>query len=403
MSLGSWLSGAAGDAWDATKGAAGGAANLMTGGGLGAVTGGGGLGGLAGMAGGMGGLGGMAGMGMNLLGMGGGGAPQGGGQAGGNPYGQYGGGSSPWPQNPGGSSPSGQTFDGKLNTPGAAETFFADNKDKWTQPTQGQDWWKQNQGKFEGGGPADQYWNGIAGKAGQAPVTSNNAQGAYAAFQGSTPADTSSYYDNAVKNATGDINAAAAGGGTLGSTGAADQARRASTDLRGQQAQADAQYGLARAGLGGQLATGADVSSGRDINNQLSWMTGLGGLGLGTQNSDLQRTLGAGNLAQGFDQNALSGLNAGMGAANAAQNALGQRGQNFFNNNLAMGNAEAGPFEQAYLAMLQNDQNLQNQGIDMQTGGAREALNQSVTGRASTEQGLANGLNLGGGLMKMLG
>lgn len=390
MSLGSWLSGAASDIGGAFKGAAGAAGSVATGG----------LGGLAGMV--PGGVGGLAGMvpGASMLGLGGGSQPQGGGQAGGNPYGTQTGGSSPWPVNPGGPSPNGQTFEGKLNVPGAAEKFQADNASKWSAPSAGSQWWEQNQGKFSGGGPADQYWNGIQGKAGQTPTTANNAQGAYNQFQGSTPADTSSYYNNAVKNATEDVNAAAAGGGTLGSTGAADQARRASTDLRGQQAQADAQYGLSRAGLAGSLASGADVSSGRDVQNQLGWMTGLGGLANQTQNSALQRLLGAGGLAQGFDADRLNGLNSGMGAAVAAENALRNRGQDFFNNNLAMGQAEANPFQQAYLAMLQNDQNLQDNAINMQTGGAREGLNQSVTGRASTEQGLGNLMNMAGGLSK---
>ena len=363
-------------------------------------SGGGGLlggGGIGGMLGGLPIVGGLFG--------GGGGGSSGGGTyhaPTGYPTQSYGGG--PWPSFPGmpNGNPQPQKFTGDFSGPGPAENFFAQNQGKWGPgQTEGQAWWDANKGKF-GAGIADQYWNGLQGNK-NPPTTSNNAQGAYNEFTAGTPQDMSSYYDTAVRKAGEGIERAFGARGMRGSSAELDQLAESGGNLRAQEARDNANYGLQRAGLAGNLASGADTSSGRDITNRLSWMTGLGGLGLGTQNSDLNRLLGAAGIATGLDTSGLNWLNSGMNAALGAQGAMRGRGQDFFNNNLNATTAEMGPMFQAYMSMLGNDQALQQAAIDASTGWAREGANQSTQGRAASEQGIGNLFGLMGGMIGMGG
>lgn len=349
-------------------------------------------------------LGGFGGGGNPILGALGGFMGGGGGQGGAGQYqapasyGTQNFGNGPWPSFPGmpsGNPQGGQHFQGDFSKPGAAETYFDQNKGKWSPgTTQGQTWWNENQGKF-GPGVADEYWNGISGR--QAPQISNNAQGAYDQFQRSAPADMSSYYDNAVRKTGEGIERAYAARGMRGNSSELDQLSEATGNLRGQEAQANANYGLQRGGLAGNLASGADVSSGRINNADLGWLTGVGNLGLGVQNSDLNRLLGAAGVAGNLDSNTLNWMNSGMNAALGAQGAERTRGQDFFGNNLAAANAQNSTMVPIYLQMLQNDAALQQAAIDASTGYAREGANQSTQGRAQSEQGIGNLFALFGG------
>jgi hypothetical protein len=365
--------------------------------------------GLGGMA--TGAIGGLGGMGVNAIGGlaskyfggGSGSSPQGGYTA---PPGytpqSFGGG--PWPAFPGqpNGNPQPQKFTGDFSTAGPMEKFFADNQGRYTAPGQGQAWYDANKGSF-GPGQADQYWNGVAGRGQTAPPqTTNYAKDAYQAFTGGSPQDMSPFYDNAVRKTGEGIERAYAARGMRGGSAELDQLSEANTNLRAQEARDNASYGLQRYGLGGQLASGADASSGRDVQNQLGWLTGMGGLGLGVQNADLNRLMAQAGIASGLDSTNLNWLNSGMNAANAAQGAMATRGQNFFNNNLNATQAETNPMMGIYLQMLQNDAALQNAAIDASTGYAREGANQSVQGRAQTEQGIGNLFSLmgkmGGGM-----
>jgi hypothetical protein len=156
---------------------------------------------------------------------------------------------------------------------------------------------------------------------------------------------------------------------------------------------------LNRGQVAGSLGSAADTSS-RGINqNQLGWMQGLGSLGLGLQNSDLNRLMTGMNAAGGVDQSSLSQLMSGMGAAGQAQNALANRGQNYFNNQMGLGQQQAGILGNTYGQMLGVDQGLFGDQQQALLGLPREQLNQSINGRASSEEGIGNLAGLAGSFM----
>lgn len=289
-----------------------------------------------------------------------------------------------------------QSFSGNLGQPGQGENFFGANSGMWTGPNALGTYWDQNQGKFGASGPADQYWAGLAGKM-NAPNVSQNAQTAWNQFQGSVPANTDPYYNNAIRLASNDINSQMAARGLYGGGTGVAPVNEAITNIRAQQAHDNAQYGLQRAGLGGQLAQGADQSSLGALQGQLGWLTGLGGLGLGVQSQDLQRLLGGGALAGQTAQQQLSGLNSGMGAALGAQQALENRGQNFFNNNLQMGQGLSSALQSTYMAQLQAEMELASQQIQAALGYGQTAANQSANNQANAQQGITSLIGLGGG------
>lgn len=295
-------------------------------------------------------------------------------------------------------------FQGDQSKPGAAESYFSDNKDKFGAPTATSQYWGQNQGKFGQPGQGDQFWNQAQGMFNTQKPGSNNAQSAFDQFQGSAPANTDPFYSRAVQQTTNHLNNQAAARGQFNSTGALQTIGDATANLRGQQAQADAQYGLNRGQVAGSLGSAADTSS-RGINqNQLGWMQGLGSLGLGLQNSDLSRLMTGMNAAGGVDQTNLAQIMAGQGAAGQAQQALANRGQNYFNNLNQMGGQQAGVLGNTYGAMLGNDQKLFDDYQQALLGLPREQLNQSIGGRKNTEEGIGNlagimGSFMGGGMI----
>lgn len=121
------------------------------------------------------------------------------------------------------------------------------------------------------------------------PSAAQNAQGAYNAFQQSTPVDMSGYYDNAQRLQDNSINTQMAARGSYGSSNAVGTLAAADTNLRAQQANAEGQYQLQRAGLAGTLASGADASSVAGSNNDLNWMGGLSQLGFQAQKEGTAR------------------------------------------------------------------------------------------------------------------
>lgn len=363
--------------------------------GLGVMTGGA-MGGLPG-----GGMGGLVQRGMGMLG-GGQPAPQG--YPGAVPgYPQTQGPSAypgyPVPQQPG-PHPT-YNFQGDQSGPGAAEQFYAQNQGRFTQPTQASGYWSQNQQRFGQPGQGDQFWNQAQGmfnehRAGGKP--SNNAQTAFDQFQAQTPANTSPYYQRASDLATHKLQNAQAAQGILGSSVGTQQIADAQANLLGQQALADANYGLQRGATAGNLASGADLSSRGASQDALGWLGGLGQLALGTQAGDTSRMLAGGQLANLSDQGGLAQLMSGMNAAQGAQGALRNRAQDYFNNTMGLGGAEAGILGNNYGQALQNNQALFMAQLEAQLAPYREQLNQSLNGRASSEQGLGNLMSMAGSL-----
>ncbi len=298
-----------------------------------------------------------------------------------------------------------QQFQGDFSKAGPGEQYFSDNKGAFTQPGQGQGYWDKNAPQFQQGGPADQYWNGVMGS-GQSnpPKSTNYAADAYQNVNNSQPADMSPYYQNAQRQAAEQINAQYAARGMGRSSGALDQNAEAATNLAAQEAKDNAQYGLQRGGLLGNLAASADQSSRGNNQNQLGWLTGMGNLGLGVQSADLQRLMGGANIAQGLDSNSLAHLAAGMTAGLGAQNAMENRGQNFFTNNLMFGKATADPMQAIYTNMLGGDRGLQESQMQMALGVPREALNQDIMNQQMALQNqAAQQASGGGGLGGLLG
>ena len=288
-------------------------------------------------------------------------------------------------------------FQGDLSTPGTAENFFAQNGGKFSQPTAAGVYWNQNAPKFSAPGQGEQYWNQVAGRFNAPKAVAQNAQGAYDQFQRTAPQDLSPYYDNAIRKATAGVNNAYGARGMFDSSAALQAGQDATTNLLAQQAKDNADYGLQRANTAGTLAQGADTSSRGASQDLLSWLSGGGQMANASDATSLARLLGGMNAAQGADSADLSKLVAGMGAASTAQNALQDRAQGYYNNLMGLGSAQANAMGSMYGPMISGDMGMLDQAIQASLGYPREALNQSISGRQQSEQGIGNLFGLIGG------
>lgn len=304
-----------------------------------------------------------------------------------------------WPVPAPMSTPQAPPFKGDLSNPGAAESFFNQNMSRFTGTGPGQQYAGNAADKLGQKGSGADYWQGVQGAFNAPKAVAQNAQGAYNQFQNSTPADTSSYYNQAVTNANKDVNNQMAARGLYNSSAATNQLATTDANIRAQQAQEDAQYGLQRAGLGGSLASGADTSSRGASQDMLSWLGTGGQLANQLQNLNTNQFMNLGNMGLAMNQGDLSRLGAGMNAAEGAQQALAQRGQNYFNNTMGLSQANAGGLTGIYGQGLQNDQALQDQQIATMLGLNQNDLTQSLNDRASTEQGIGNFFGLAGKFM----
>ncbi len=146
------------------------------------------------------------------------------------------------------------------------------------------------------------------------PSTAQNAQGAYDEFNRSTPADMSSYYNNASRNSANRINTEMAARGSYGSSNAVGVLGNAETNLRAQQAKDEAGYGLQRAGLRGTLAGGADQSSLAHSADERNWVGALSDLGFKNQREGAARFQMGYGIANDLADKA-SGIEASTGSA----------------------------------------------------------------------------------------
>lgn len=313
-----------------------------------------------------------------------------------------------WPVPAPMSTPQAPKFNGNLADPGAAESYFSQNMSRFTGAGPGQQYAGNAADKLGQKGSGQDYWQGVQGAFNAPKAVAQNAQGAYNQFQNSTPADTSSYYNQAVTNANKDVNNQMAARGMYNSSAATNQLATTDANIRAQQAKDEADYGLQRAGLGGSLASAADTSSRGASQDMLSWLGTGGQLANQLQNLNTNQFMNLGQMGLAMNQGALSGLNSGMNAAQGAQQALAQRGQNYFNNTMGLSQANAGGLTGIYGQGLQNDQQLQDQQIATMLGLNQNDLTQSLNDRASTEQGIGNFFGLvgdisgAGGMGKMM-
>lgn len=277
-------------------------------------------------------------------------------------------------------------FHGSVAQPGIMENYANQAIGQMgNTPSALGDYWKQNQAKFAPPGQGDQYWNQVQGGLSAAKNIGNNAQDAYNQFAGSTPADTSQYYDYAANRATREVNAAAAGRGMLNSSGSLQQVADMEANLRGQQANANAQYGLQRSGLLGQLGASADNSARANLQNQLSWLQGA-------QQYKYQPLMMGAQVAGQVDANSMNRLATGAQIASMGQNALRNRSQDYFNNTMGMAGADAGWINQVYGGAAAADQNAWEQAQMGPTAAAREHLTAGQNAGAQNAQNLGLGI-----------
>jgi len=232
------------------------------------------------------------------------------------------------------------------------------------------------------------------------------------------------YYDNARRKAAEQINQQMAARGLWGSSAAGDMISEANVNLGAEQANREAQYYLDRLGeqrawqgLGGDLASSADTSSGRVADNERqwrgleadvsrsaddvtarnadlerTWVDSIGNLGLqgdAAQRARLQTLMASANDAQsqnlarlgfgadmsrGLDQSEFQRLSAGMSGAAQAQGAQRQRGQDYFGNTMAMGGAMSDLMGSQYNPMITEDKALLDDIMAMLTGSGAERL-----------------------------
>jgi hypothetical protein len=199
----------------------------------------------------------------------------------------------------------------------------------------GEQWQQQNQGRFLD------------------PTQQNKF---FEATNGTLSQNLDPYYNNAERRATEAINNQFGARGLFNSSAAMDQNAEAIGNLEAEKANREGQYGLQRAGLLGNLAQGADVST-------------LGNLG------------------------------AGFGAAQGSEEARRQRGQDYLSNVMGLAMPTAAMAGNAYQQMIQGDQDLMNQAMMAEMGLASTAENQAANKKQEFWSDTQNTAGLMGNVM----
>lgn len=283
---------------------------------------------------------------------------------------------------------------------GSGEQFFGLNQERWMRPGAMSNYWGGVGGSFGTPGEGEQYWNAVSGRF-NAPTTSESY---FDDFQQNLPAF-GSYYDRAKERSQADINDQLAARGIYGSSKGLDVLGGAVTDLEAQRANREADYMLAQAGLGGQLAGQADA-------NRLAQL-GLGGRLAGqAQGLGLERLGLGGRLAGMADAADLSRLGAGMSAATTAQDLRRQRGRDYMGDVAGAGGMVGMQAGRGLENMLLSDQDLLEQAISAALGESAERQNQGYRNEAMHRQDINMimdivssfmGGGMGGGMKQMGG
>lgn len=257
---------------------------------------------------------------------------------------------------------------------GPAESFFNENRDAFTQPTN-----------------AEQYFAGVSGA--NAPRVENRADQAFDQYQREMPAmleapDLSSYYDVAEERAQRSLADAQAARGVFGSSVASGQSGDLSRGLRAEQANREADYNLARnADRRSTLSAFSDVGRGADITdlgnaaNEMGWRATLGHLA-GSADAGRTGRLGLGVSAAGSASGERrGGLAAGMSAAGMAQGAEESRERGALQDMTALYSMLSGLGLGTYSGMLGTDMDLMDGQISGGIAGASNAYNMDEANR----------------------
>jgi hypothetical protein len=322
-----------------------------------------------------------------------------------------------------------------MTQPGAAEKYFGDFGAGFTNRGLGQGYAENAYGKYGGGytpgttNRAESVFGSVANLPGpqnvqgvfnqtQGGVPADKSAAALTKFDASTPQDTSPFYANAARKGQERIDKSMASRGLYGSSAANDMIGEMNTDLAADQAKTDAQYGLSRAQLGGQLAGAADTTAlGRaGLLGQLGGSADaatqarlglLGNLGSAADTSSLAGssntlgwTKGLADMFGGADSARVSALLGGATVAGQAQDAQTRRGQNAFGNQMAFGNALSGTMGEGYRGMNATDEELLRDALTMYTGAGAEKFNQATSGAAQGRQDISDFFNTFGNTAK---
>lgn len=320
---------------------------------------------------------------------------------------------------------------------GAAEQFFRNFGSGFTAPTLSQQF---------AGDTFSRYGN-------QTPGVSNNAQGVFgtaagmgmprnvqdvfsdtrlgvpaaesarelATFRGSTPANMDPFYENAARKGADRINRQMGARGMYGSSSALEQIGEMNTNLAAEQAKEEAQYGLSRAQLGGQLAGAADTTAlsrsgllgtlggaaDAAVNTRLGT---LGNLGQGADASSLAGSRnamdwarGLSDIFQGTDAGRVAALTSGMSAAGAAQGAQRARAQDAFGNEMAFGGALSGTMGKAYGDIFDRDMSALNDVMTLFTGAGAERFGQATDAASRSNTQFTDFVNTFGNVTRGMG
>lgn len=189
--------------------------------------------------------------------------------------------------------------------PGATEDFYAKNAGQMTAPGSYQDWWNKNGAQMQNPGMAENYAKTVLSK--------------YSGGSQLPPADYGTYYDRASEKATQGLNDQLSSRGQYGSSVGLGLIGTQLADLAAQRARDEAAYGLSRSA------------------DERAWTSELGGLAQAGDAGSLARWNAGGQGAGLADTIGLARWKAAQGAANDAQTAQRQRGQDLFNNERGIG------------------------------------------------------------------
>jgi len=210
--------------------------------------------------------------------------------------------------------------------PGATEDFYAKHGAEMTAPGSYKDWWNQNGAQMQSPGMAENYANSVLQK--------------YSGGSQVPPADYGTYYDRAATKATQGLNDQLSSRGQYGSSVGLGLIGTQLADLAAQRARDEADYGLKRSA------------------DERSWASALSDVAQTGDASSLARWNAGGQGAALADTVGLARWKAAQGAANDAQSAQRQRGQDYFNNERGIGGDLSALAGSAYGGNLSTDSSL---------------------------------------------
>lgn len=257
-----------------------------------------------------------------------------------------------------------------LGAPGASEANWNANGSKWGAPTQSGGYWEGVAGQFNGGGP----------------MVSNNAQGAYDTYMKQMPtiapeANVGSFYDNARKRQSQDMNTEMGSRGAFNSSAALDKLAQGNATLNAEQANAESKYGLDRASamgdlfeIGGTMARGADESSSAGAQSKLDYLTQGGALAGQADDAKLGFLTGQDTAASHADKGRTDRLVSAATAALGAQGAHDDRVQTFIDNTAKLGDRLSQVSGDAFQRIIGGDQALMDAVLSGDVARVAEAL-----------------------------